>query len=159
MDITKYERRRNDHVLRREQQLRELLDSSPFSDIVVNTSILRQHSATVSAVGCVATGSEKKESRRISLPLTDAPRRSERNVCQALLQVQADSNRQEVSDTVPNKHPEKVIFPPSVHMVVDIAVKGGGSRVTIHHLPTVVELRNESPLTVGFLGSCKRFVW
>jgi hypothetical protein len=42
MAISEYERRRNELVLRRGEELRALLESSPSTDAVVNNIILRQ---------------------------------------------------------------------------------------------------------------------
>jgi hypothetical protein len=54
MEILEYERRRNEHVLRRTLELRELLEMSPFSGIAVNNYILRQHFGVVPKPQCVA---------------------------------------------------------------------------------------------------------
>jgi hypothetical protein len=86
MAISEYERRRNELVLRRGEELRALLESSPSTDAAVNNIILRQ--AALSTVNA-----ERSNRNRVPKPYrqsleaqTGTLRQSERNATRSLLE-------------------------------------------------------------------------
>lgn len=79
MDISEYERRRNEHVQRRTQELQKLLESSGSSETAVNDLILAQSAASIRPV--VERGEGGRSSRKAVNPVgfPGPLRRSERN--------------------------------------------------------------------------------
>jgi hypothetical protein len=80
MEMYEYERLRNEHVLRKAQELRKILESSGTSDSVVNERIIAQSCSSIIQDKIADRASGRPTGRRSSKPSTTAVRRSERNI-------------------------------------------------------------------------------
>jgi hypothetical protein len=112
MEIPEYERRRNEHVLLRAEELRKLLEASSSSHTSVNDAILGQARSAVCNVGGGVISSTGLSGKRVTKPAVSPVRHSQRLVGAGRINYKEDTRVQEEQErrSVPQVH--QVMFNP-----------------------------------------------